>query len=550
MNKISWRLIKIFRILIRHGLDEFIFKLDAVRALKFLVFLVPGYWLCDRNVSRGQRLREALEELGPIFVKFGQVLSTRPDLIPPDIAIELTKLQDDVPAFPGEEALKIIENSLGGEIKEFFSSFDVEPIASASIAQVHGATLKNGKSVIVKVLRPGIQAVIDQDVAVLYKLASLADRYWKEAKRLRPIEIIVEYDKTIHDELDMMREGANASQLKNNFIDSDLIYVPAVFWEYSTREILVMERIDGISIRDVDAIRDAGVDLRKLAHDGVEIFFTQAFRDGFFHADMHPGNIFVGKTGQYRAVDFGIMGTLGESDKQYLAENLLAFFNRDYKAVAMAHLRAGWVPSTTRVDEFEAAVRTVCEPIFAKPISDISFGHLVVRLFQVARRFDMEVQPQLVLLQKTLVNIEGLGRQLYPQLDLWETAKPFLEKWMNEQVGPKALLNAVRRELPIILPLLPELPGLFHQFLRNQVDNSVPKLSDPVVAINKSEKKMYSRERFYAGLGTIFLLSSVLLSLGSGILELGITRDIATGALALLGALLVGIFTFRIQKQQ
>ncbi|MDP6950473.1 MAG: 2-polyprenylphenol 6-hydroxylase, partial [Arenicellales bacterium] len=389
----SWRLLRIVRVLVRHGLDEFVFSLHLLRPYRIALWLFPGFWFRDRSAARGQRLREALEELGPVFVKFGQALSTRPDLIPSDIATELTRLQDDVPPFPGELAKTVVEKSLDAPLSHHFERFDLEPLASASVAQVHCATLKDGSEVVVKVLRPGIETVIDQDLALLYQLARLADRHWPPAKRLRPLEVVADYDKTVHDELDMMREGANASQLRSNFPDSEMIYVPKVYWEHSRREVLVMERIDGIPIRDIDAIRKAGVDLRKLAHNGVEIFFTQAFRDGFFHADMHPGNIFVSEDGQYRAVDFGIMGTLGESDKQYLAENLLAFFNRDYRAVAMAHLRAGWVPANTRVDEFEAAVRTVCEPIFARPISEISFGHLVVRLFQVARRFDMPVQP-------------------------------------------------------------------------------------------------------------------------------------------------------------
>jgi len=344
----------------------------------------------------------------------------------------------------------------------------------------------------------------------------------------------------------MMREGANASQLRSNFPDSEMIYVPKVYWEHSRREVLVMERIDGIPIRDIDAIRKAGVDLRKLAHNGVEIFFTQAFRDGFFHADMHPGNIFVSEDGQYRAVDFGIMGTLGESDKQYLAENLLAFFNRDYRAVAMAHLRAGWVPAATRVDEFEAAVRTVCEPIFARPISEISFGHLVVRLFQVARRFDMPVQPQLVLLQKTLLNIEGLGRQLYPQLDLWETAKPYLERWMRDQIGPRAFIKTLRRELPAVLPLLPELPGLMHELLRRQRDGELYFRTDDHAERESLERALNNTERQRNGLaaGAALLLGAIATTLFSESLGLGVYADLLatgltlSGGVVLLGSLL------------
>ncbi len=540
----SWRMLRIVRVLVRHGLDEFVFTLHLFRPYRFMLFLFPGYWFRDRNVPRGQRLREALEELGPVFVKFGQAVSTRPDLIPADIAVELTRLQDDVLPFPGDQAREVIERALDAPLSEHFASFDIQPLASASVAQVHGATLQDSTEVVVKVLRPGIEKVIERDLQLLYQLARLADRHWPNARRLRPLEVVDDYDKTIHDELDMMREGANASQLRSNFLDSDMIYVPQIYWDHSCREVLVMERVEGIPIRDIDAIRAAGIDLRKLAHNGVEIFFTQAFRDGFFHADMHPGNIFVSPQGQYRAVDFGIMGTLAEADKRYLAENLLAFFNRDYRAVAMAHLRAGWVPATTRPEEFEAAVRTVCEPIFARPISEISFGHLVIRLFQVARRFDMPVQPQLVLLQKTLLNIEGLGRQLYPELDLWETAKPFLERWMREQVGPRALARALRRELPTVLPLLPELPGLVHELLRRQRDGQL------VIRTGSDNAEQFARDlqhrtrqRDGLMLGGGLLLGAIVLFLGSEILALGVLATAGAGLLTVCGALLIGIFS-------
>ena len=540
----SWRMLRIVRVLVRHGLDEFVFTLHLFRPYRFILFVFPGYWFRDRNVPRGQRLREALEELGPVFVKFGQAVSTRPDLIPADIAVELTRLQDDVLPFPGDEAREVIERALDAPLSEHFASFDIQPLASASVAQVHGATLQDSTEVVVKVLRPGIEKVIEQDLQLLYQLARLAQRHWPNARRLRPVEVVDDYDKTIHDELDMMREGANASQLRSNFLDSDMIYVPQIYWDHSCREVLVMERIEGIPIRDIDAIRAAGIDLRKLAHNGVEIFFTQAFRDGFFHADMHPGNIFVSPEGQYRAVDFGIMGTLAEADKRYLAENLLAFFNRDYRAVAMAHLRAGWVPATTRPEEFEAAVRTVCEPIFARPISEISFGHLVIRLFQVARRFDMPVQPQLVLLQKTLLNIEGLGRQLYPELDLWETAKPFLERWMREQVGPRALARALRRELPTVLPLLPELPGLVHELLRRQRDGQlvIRTGSDDAEQLAR-DLKHRTRQRDGLMLGGAFLLGAIVLFLGSEVLALGVLATAGAGMLTVCGALLIGIFS-------
>tara|TARA_B100001079_G_scaffold56117_1_gene46969 strand:- start:1 stop:1623 length:1623 start_codon:yes stop_codon:yes gene_type:complete len=537
-------MLRIVRVLVRHGLDEFVFTLHLFRPYRFMLFLFPGYWFRDRNVPRGQRLREALEELGPVFVKFGQAVSTRPDLIPADIAVELTRLQDDVLPFPGDQAREVIERALDAPLSKHFASFDIQPLASASVAQVHGATLQDGTEVVVKVLRPGIEKVIERDLQLLYQLARLADRHWPNARRLRPLEVVDDYDKTIHDELDMMREGANASQLRSNFLDSDMIYVPQIYWDHSCREVLVMERVEGIPIRDIDAIRAAGIDLRKLAHNGVEIFFTQAFRDGFFHADMHPGNIFVSPQGQYRAVDFGIMGTLAEADKRYLAENLLAFFNRDYRAVAMAHLRAGWVPATTRPEEFEAAVRTVCEPIFARPISEISFGHLVIRLFQVARRFDMPVQPQLVLLQKTLLNIEGLGRQLYPELDLWETAKPFLERWMREQVGPRALARALRRELPTVLPLLPELPGLVHELLRRQRDGQLVIRTGSDDAEQLARDLQYrTRQRDGLMLGGGLLLGAIVLFLGSEVLALGVLATAGAGLLTVCGALLIGIFS-------
>ena len=408
----SWRLLRIVRVLVRHGLDEFVFSLSLLRPYRFALWLFPGFWFRDRTADRGQRLREALEELGPVFVKFGQALSTRPDLIPPDIAVELTRLQDDVPPFPGAVAKTVVERSLQAPLSEHFESFDLEPLASASVAQVHCATLRDGSEVVVKVLRPGIETVIDQDLALLYQIARLADRHWPPAKRLRPLEVVADYDKTVHDELDMMREGANASQLRSNFPDSEMIYVPKVYWEHSRREVLVMERIEGIPIRDIDAIKEAGVDLRKLAHNGVEIF-TQAFRDGFFHADMHPGNILSVKTG---STGRWILASWEQGVGQAVSCGKPAvFFNRDYRAVAGA-LAGRLVPATTRVDEFEAAVRTVCEPIFARPISEIS---LVILWFGFSRwpgalicRFS-----RLVLLQKTLLNIEGLGRQLYPDLD-------------------------------------------------------------------------------------------------------------------------------------
>lgn len=460
------RLLRVTRICVRHDLDEFVVALHLFRPYRFLLRLLPWRWLPRIKAPRAARLRAALEELGPLFVKFGQIVSTRPDLLPEDIALELAKLQDQVPPFSGEAAIAEIERAYGGRLQDYFAEFERTPIASASIAQVHFAKLKDGSEVAVKVLRPDVETAIARDLDVLYTLAQLALRYWPDARRLRPVEVVDEYNRVIHDEIDLMREAANASQLRANFIDSDLLYVPKIFWDYTRRQVLVMERVTGIPISNVDALKAAGVDMRRLAHNGVEIFFTQAFRDGFFHADMHPGNIFVSREGQYRAVDFGIMGTLSDADKHLLARILLGFFNRDYRAIARAHVQAGWVPADIRVDQFEAAIRAVCEPVFAKPLKDISFGRLLLRLFHTARRFDISLQPQLTLLQKTLFNIEGLGRRLYPELDLWITAKPFLEKWMRAQLGPRVWLQALRRELPNWARLLPEIPELVHETLR------------------------------------------------------------------------------------
>jgi ubiquinone biosynthesis protein len=416
--------------------------------------------------TRGRRLREALETLGPIFVKFGQILSTRRDLLPLDIADELAKLQDQVPPFSSDLAVAEIERSLGRSIQEVFGSFETQPVASASIAQVHLGRLHDGTEVAVKVLRPGVEAAIARDLALLETGAALAERWWAEGRRLKPREVVAEFARHLDEELDLMREAANASQLGRNFTGSPLLLVPALYWDLCAQRVMVMERMRGTPISQVQALREKGIDIPALARAGVEIFFTQVFRHGFFHADMHPGNILVADDGRYIALDFGIMGTLTEVDKNYLAQNFLAFFNRDYKRVAQAHLDAGWVPPGTRVDEFEAAIRGVCEPIFAKPLREIYFGRLLLRLFQTSRRFNVEVQPQLVMLQKTLLNIEGLGRELDPDLDLWQTAKPFLQRWMREQVGWRGLVRAVRHEAPFWAATLPQLPRLVHRALR------------------------------------------------------------------------------------
>ena len=468
------RLLRINQVLIKHGLDEIVLATHLFRSVRFLIHLLPWNWFAGKpKGGHGERIRCALEELGPSFVKFGQLLSTRRDLFSGEIANELAKLQDRVPPFPGEQAREIVEKAYGESVSEVFKHFDETPLASASIAQVHAATLHDGTEVIVKVVRPGIEKVIARDIGLLYTIAELAERYWEDAKRLRPIEIVAEYEKTIFDELDLMREAASASQLRRNFADSELLYVPGIHWEYCHREVMVMERISGIPVSDVEGLKAAGVDLIQLSENGVQIFFTQVFSHNFFHADMHPGNIFVSPEGQYIAVDFGIMGTLSLDDQRYLAENFFAFFQRDYRRVAELHVESGWVPADTRVNEFEAAMRTVCEPIFERPLKEISFGRLLINLFQTARRFDMEVQPQLVLLQKTLLNIEGLGRTLNPDLDLWSTAKPFFERWMDEQLGWGKAKRELASQAPRWGEVLPQLPGLIHDVLAMSRDGQL-----------------------------------------------------------------------------
>jgi ubiquinone biosynthesis protein len=468
----SLRLLKIIRVVMQYGIDEIAMSgLRIPRTAKFIKTVL--FW---RNLSapRGERLRKALEDLGPIFVKFGQVLSTRRDLMPPDIADELARLQDRVPPFDPNLAIAQITKSLGAHPDQLFASFDREPVASASIAQVHFATLKDGREAAVKVLRPGMKESIDRDVELMKIAAGWLEFLWADGKRLKAKEVVGEFDKYLHDELDLMREAANGSQLRRNFADSDLLLVPEMYWDYCSPSVIVMERMHGIPISQIDRLREAGVDLAKLSRDGVTIFFTQIFRDGFFHADMHPGNILVSTApatlGRYIALDFGIVGTLNDYDKDYLSQNFLAFFRRDYKRVAEAHIESGWAPKETRVDELEAAVRACCEPIFDRPLKDISFGQVLLRLFQTSRRFNVEVQPQLVLLQKTLLNIEGLGRQLDPDLDLWKTAKPYLERWMSEQVGWRGLIEKFKAEAPRYSHIFPQLPRLAHQALTKMAD--------------------------------------------------------------------------------
>lgn len=463
----SLRLFKIIRVAVRYGLDEIaVSGFDTPRILCLLNIIF--FWR-DLSMPRGERLRRALEDLGPIFVKFGQVLSTRRDLLPPDIAEELTRLQDRVPPFDSDLAIEQIQKSLGAHPDVLFATFDRAPVASASIAQVHLAVLKDGAEVAVKVLRPGMRKAIDHDIGLMHIAADWIERLWADGRRLKAREVVAEFDKYLHDELDLMREAANASQLRRNFADSALLMVPEMFWDYCSSSVVVMERMHGIPIGQTGRLLAAGVDLGKLSRDGVEIFFTQVLRDGFFHADMHPGNILVSIApatfGRYIALDFGIVGTLTDFDKDYLSQNFLAFFRRDYKRVAEAHIESGWAPKETRVDELEAAVRACCEPIFDRPLKDISFGQVLLRLFQTSRRFNVEVQPQLVLFQKTLLNVEGLGRQLDPDLDLWKTAKPYLERWMSEQVGWRGFVQQLRIEAPRYSRLLPQLPRLAHQAL-------------------------------------------------------------------------------------
>jgi ubiquinone biosynthesis protein len=474
------RLLGIQRVLYRHGLDELLASARLPLSLRALLALSPAAWVArDRRRPRAVRIREALEDLGPIFVKFGQSLSTRQDLLPPDVGAELTKLQDQVPPFPGSVARREIEAAFGQPVEQRYAAFETEALAAASIAQVHAARLADGTDVVVKVLRPGIRRLIERDLEVMYTVARLAARWWPEARRLRPVAVVAEYEKTILDELDLLREAANAQQLRRNWQGSPIIYVPEVYFEHCRPNVLTQERIRGLNIDDMDALRAARVNIPKLAANGVEIFFTQVFRDNFFHADMHPGNIFVDATDpenpRYCAVDFGIVGSLSETDRRYLAGNFLAFFDRDYYRVAKLHVDSGWVPAGTRVDELESAVRTVCEPIFQKPLKEISFGAVLLQLIGVARRFDMEVQPQLILLQKTLVQIEGLGRVLYPELDIWQTGKPVLKAWMLEQTGPKATLRRLRRDWPDLRYALERLP----QVARRLVDET---LREPATA--------------------------------------------------------------------
>ncbi len=512
------RLLRLLRILLvarRYGLDQLVlggFRHRWVRVLaRVLAF---GR---DLGAPRGERLRLALQSLGPIFVKFGQMLSTRRDLLPLDIADQLAMLQDRVPPFDSEVAVGLIEKALGRPLEQLFAQFDRTPVASASIAQVHFAVLpqeQGGHDVAVKVLRPGMLRIIDQDLALMRLLAGWIERAWADGKRLKPREVVGEFDKYLHDELDLVREAANAAQLRRNMDGLGLVLIPQMFWELCRPSVIVMERMRGVPISQVARLREAGVDIRKLAHSGVEIFFTQVFRDGFFHADMHPGNIMVSLDpqtfGWYIALDFGIIGTLSAYDKDYLAQNFIAFFQRDYRRVAELHLESGWVPPDVRVDELEAAVRTVCEPQFERPLKDISLGQILMRLFQVSRRFKVEIQPQLVLLQKTLLNVEGLGRQLDPDLDLWSTAQPFLRRWMRSQVGWPALREQLRREAPRYAQYLPALPRLVHQALEHGLHGRERELQRQLLA---EQRRTNALLQGLAGFGLGVLAVLLLLAL-------------------------------------
>ncbi len=496
-----FRLLYIHYILAKNGLDQVLVSIRLFAFFRFIVYLNPWNWFRREKLTRGEALRKTLEELGPIFIKFGQALSTRPDILPVDIAAELRKLQDNVPPFACDKVLSIIQETFGRSAFEVFESFDPHALASASIAQVHAATLKSGEDVVVKIIRPNMRKLIEQDLSILRTIANLAERYWPDGKLLKPKEIVEEFERSLFDELDLRREAANGGQLRRNFHHSPLLYIPEIYWDYVHRNVLVMERIYGIPVADIAQLKTSGVNIKKLAERGLEIFFMQVFRDCFFHADMHPGNIFVSfqnpNNPQYICIDFGIIGTLDDNDKRYLAENLLAFFNRDYRRVAQLHVESGWVPRNTRLSEFESAIRTVCEPIFERPLKDISFALIVLRLFQVARRFQMEIQPQLVLLQKTLLAIEGLGRQLYPELDLWATAKPFLEKWIREQIGPKALIKHLRDNIPFFIEQLPYMPRLLNDVLLLSKEQKTQALE----ATRTSSTNVLKRGNWYNGFG-------------------------------------------------
>lgn len=504
------RLITIIKITAKYRLDVLIDKQQLPLALRILFAVSPLRLLPEPKIARAERLRLTLENLGPIFIKFGQALSTRPDLLAPDVARELAKLQDSVPPFDAKLSKAIIEKALGEDTATMFKHFDDMPLASASIAQVHAATLHSGQEVVVKVVRPNIKSVINQDLALMNSLAKLVEKYIPDGKRLHPVEVVNDYKLTILDELDLQREAGNTSQLRRNFIESDLLYIPEVYFDYCRNNVLVVERIEGIPVSDVEALKAQGTDMKLLAERGVEIFFTQVFRDNFFHADMHPGNIFISrrdpKNPQYIGIDCAIIGSLSDFERYYLGRNLMAIFDRDYHTVAKLHVECGWVPPTTKVSEFETAIRSACEPIFEKPLGEISFGQILLYLFQTARRFDMEIQPSLVLLQKTLLNIEGLGRELYPDLSLWDTAKPYLEKWHQDRFMPKNIIEQLRQYAPQWLEQLPQVPDMVFESL-NQGSNLNDLVSGQQTQLNKVRAELQTEhkrsKRLLAGIITM-----------------------------------------------
>lgn len=516
LNEIS-RLITIQKTLIRYGLDEIAFASSGSRPVRILFYLFPWNWFGRKYGPRGERLRCALEDLGPIFIKFGQILSTRRDFLPEDVAQEFSKLQDRVPPFPGEQARTIIEDAFGKKIDEIFLEFDETPLASASIAQVHAAKMKDGREMIVKVVRPDVEEIIRRDLGLMYFLAEKAERYTVDGRRLGPVNVIAEFEKTLLGELDLMREAANASQLRRNFADSDKLYVPEVCWDLTHKNVMVMERISGIPVDDIESLKAAGVDLKWLAEAGVEIFFTEVLRDSFFHADMHPGNIFVsppepGKPAKIMVVDFGIMSSLSEFDQRYLAENFMAFLDRDYQRVAELHVESGWVPAGTRIDEFEFAIRTVCEPLFDRSLTEISFGTMLLRLFQTARQFGMVIMPQLLLLQKTLVNIEGLGRQLYPELDIWKTARPLFEYWMHDRLGVRGLAKGLKENLPRWLDRLPDLPNKTIDIIEKIRDGKIQvELKAPELEKIRTEIRQSNQRSVLATIGSAFIICAAVI---------------------------------------
>ena len=515
--KQAWRFCYINYVLAKSGLDQLLVSLPYFAAFRFVTYFNPWNWFRRQPFQRGVALRETLEQLGPIFIKFGQALSTRPDIMPADMMAELCKLRDNVPPFSSDQVISLLEKAYGLSPYAVFDEFDAIPLASASIAQVHTAYLKTGESVVIKLLRPNIRKIIDRDLAILKKMAHMLDRHWWGSKYLKPKDLVAEFERNLLDELDLQREAANATQLKRNFQDSSLLYVPKIYWDYVQKNVMVLERIHGVPASDLEQLQRYNINLKNLAERGLHLFFTQVFRDCFFHADMHPGNVFVStahaEKPQYICVDFGIMGTLDARDKRYLAENLYAFFNRDYRQIAILHIQSGWVAPHTRIEEFESAIRTVCEPIFEKSLKDISFAQLILQLLQVGRRFHMEIQPQLMLLQKTLFAVEGLGRHIYPDLNIWVTGRPFIERWLREQMGPKAFFKHMRENIPFIIEDLPYMPRLINDVLSRLKEQKVCVMTQQLPVVPESS----SRNGFFRGVGLgVFLAMMMAMGLHYG----------------------------------